>query len=423
MNVNPGCGVRSSAPHDTSHEVHQAARFDSETPAARGYTVREARFADHAQIASLETRFGLLAKSYAEWSHLWLGNPVYRELRRDWPIGWVLEDRDRRIVGTMGNIPLPYQFAGRSILAASGRHWVAQPGYRGAALELLDRLVNQRHVPLYVNNTVSALAAAAVDAFGCPRVPVGVWDQTAFWITRHVGFCESFLRWKKYPFARMLSRPLAAATFLKERLGKAALGGSDVHVDDCSGFDQRFDDFWEAFTRTHRHLLLAVRTREMLQWHYHYALLDRRLWILTVTDGCRLLAYATFERKDKPEAGLTRMLLVDFQSLDGSTALLPPLLARALEKCRENGIHVLEHMGRWLEPGDVIDAAAPYRRKLSAWCFVYRAHDSALASQLNDRRAWAPSLYDGDASLCAGLVTRISGKALPRGVAAAVDGP
>jgi len=372
--------------------------------AARGCTVREATFDDHEQIASLETRYGMLSKSRAEWSHLWLGNPVYRGLRRDWPIGWVLQDRHGRIVGTMGNIPLLYQFGGRRILTASGRHWVAEPAYRGAALELLEKLVNQPHVPLYVNNTVSAPAAAAVDAFACARVPVGVWNKTAFWITRYIGFCASFLKWKKYPFATTLSRPLAAATFLRERLGKAALRESDVHVDDCSRFDERFDEFWETFTQTHPHLLLAVRTREMLQWHYQYALLDRRLWILTIADGRRLRAYATFERYDKPEAGLTRMRLVDFQSLDGSTALLLPLLTNALEKCREHGIHVLEHMGRWLEPGEVIDAVAPYRRKLSAWCYVYRANDPALADRLNDRRVWAPSLYDGDASICAGLV-------------------
>src|SRR5436190_1382037 len=65
---------------------------------------REAVFADHAQIAHLESRYGLTPKSYEAWSHLWLANPLYRTFRQDWPIGWVLEDDDGRIVGSMGNI-------------------------------------------------------------------------------------------------------------------------------------------------------------------------------------------------------------------------------------------------------------------------------------------------------------------------------
>jgi hypothetical protein len=135
------------------------------------------------------------------------------------------------------------------------------------------------------------------------------------------------------------------------------------------------------------------------------------------------VAYATFERKDKPEAGLKRVLLVDFQSLDGSTTLLLPLLSRALQKCREEGIHVLENIGRWLEKGGAIDTVAPYRRQLSAWAFRYRASDPRLAERLNDRRVWAPSLFDGDASLCAGVVMKTHENLETRNVTAAALTP
>jgi hypothetical protein len=392
--------------------------------AARGFKLREASFKDHEQIASLESRYGLVSKNYDEWSHLWLGNPVYRELRADWSIGWVLEDPDHRVVGTMGNIPLLYEFEGRRILVASGRHWVAEPAYRSASLILLDKVVNQQNVDLYLNNTVSArAAAAALDVFECPRVPVGVWDESRFWITHYQGFSESFLGWKNYPLAKPLSYPLAAAIFLKDRLTNTDLRERDVEVTACSGFDERFDDFWEDLKTNNPHRLLAVRTREVLEWHYKHALLDDRLWIMTVVDGPRLIAYAIFERKDKPELGLKRMVLVDFQSLDGSTALLSPLLSRALTKCREKGIHVLENIGRWLESGELIETVAPYRRKLSAWSYVYRANDSRLAESLKDRRVWAPSLFDGDASLCTGVVMRTQEDTLTRNMTAAVDSP
>jgi hypothetical protein len=390
--------------HLGTSEVRESAELGRKVQ--RGPRLRQASFKDHKQIAWLESRHGLVSKNYDEWSHLWLGNPVYREVRPDWSIGWVLEDQDHRVVGTMGNIPLLYEFEGRRILAASGRHWVVEPAYRSASLILLDMVVNQRNVDLYVNNTVAGPAAAALDVFGCPRVPVGVWDETGFWITDYQGFSESFLTWKNCPLAKPLSYPLAAATFFKDRLTKKDLRESDVEVTVCSGFDERFDDFWEELKRNNPRRLLAVRTREMLEWHYKHALLDDRLWIMSVVDGPRLIAYAIFERKDKPEAGLKRLLAVDFQSLDGRAALLSPLLSRALRKCRDEGIHVLENIGRWLENEESRDTVAPYRRRLSAWSYVYRANDPILAESLKDHRVWAPSLFDGDASLCAGVVMR-----------------
>lgn len=364
----------------------------------RGPKLREASFKDYDQIAQLESRYGLKAKSYEEWGHLWLGNPLYRELDSGWSIGWVLEDDDSRIVGSMGNIPLLYEFEGRKILAASGRSWVAIPEHRSAALLLLDHVINQRHVDLYLNTTVNPASAAAVLAFQCLRVPVGIWDESAFWITHYQGFLASLLARKNYRLAKPLSYPLSAAVYLKDWFTKTGLRPADVELKTCPAFDDRFDDFWADLKGRSPHLLLAVRTREVLDWHYKYALLNNRLWIVTVVDGSRIVAYAVFDRRDN-EFGLKRVRVVDFQSLEGGTALLSPLLAWALRRCRAEGIHVLENVGRWLEQGELFDIIAPYRRKLPTWVYFYRANSPALAGSLRDKRAWAPSLFDGDASL------------------------
>jgi hypothetical protein len=187
--------------------------------------------------------------------------------------------------------------------------------------------------------------------------------------------------------------------FLKDWFTNHALRAQDVEVKACTAFDERFDDFWMESKRQRPHLLWAVRSREMLEWHYKYALMNDRVWIATVVDGLRLVAYAVFDRKDKRSIRLKRVRLVDFQSLDGGTALLRPLLAWALRRCASEGIHVLENSGRWMEKGEVLDVLAPYRRRLPNWRFVYRAKDPKLAESLRDRHVWAPSLFDSDASL------------------------
>jgi hypothetical protein len=361
--------------------------------------LRPATFDDYAQIDALGSRYGLKPKGYEEWSNLWSGNPAYREVHAAWSIGWVLEDEHRRIVGSVGNIPVWYELDGKRLLAASSHSWVADLEYRGAALLLLDRLINQPGVDLFVTTTNSAASTPGVEAFQCKHVPVGIWDESAFWITAHRGFAESFLRLRNNPLARPLSYPLSVAAWLRDRLTPRRAGGPDVEVTPCAGFDERFDDFWAALRQNHPETLLCVRTREVLEWHYRSLLLSDRLWIATVGDGARLVAYAVFDRSDKPAVGLKRIRLIDYQSLDGSPAFVQPLLAWALERCRAQGIHMLEYFGRWLEPGQAVDVLAPHRRRLPTWIFAYRAGDPALARRLDDPRVWAPTLSDGDASL------------------------
>jgi hypothetical protein len=370
--------------------------------ARRGPTLREASFADFEQIAALATRHGLgRPRSQEAWRHLWLANPHYRERAGNWTIGWVLEDDAGRIVASIENIPLAYEFQGTRILAASGRSWVADQEYRSGSLLLLEHVISQPSIDLYVNSTISVASMPAIDVFGCSRVPVGVWDEAAFWVTNHPAFAKSVLKRRGNPLASALSYPLSAALLLRERFTKTALSRSDVEVRACANFDERFDDFWIELRRRHPQLLLAIRTREVLAWHFKYALADNRAWIATVVEGGRLIAYAVFDRRYRRDIGLRRMRLVDFQSLDGSTELLPPIISWALGKCRAEGIHMLESVGRWLESGELLDVLAPYRRKLfgTAWLYAYRANNAVLAGQLRDRRVWAPSLFDGDASL------------------------
>jgi len=365
----------------------------------RGARLREASFEDYVQIAALESRYGLEIVSFERWRHIWLSNPAHRDLQPRWPIGWVIEDEKRQIVASIGNIPLLYELAGKRILTVSGRAWVADLRYRSKALALLDRVIDQPNVDLYVNNTVNSNSVNAVNAFGCSRVPVGSWDESAFWITNYQGFVRRVLANKIHGLGKLLTYPFSAAAFLIDRLTAKGLRIGDTEVKSVRVFDDRFDEFWMDLKRMNPHVLLAVRTREVLEWHFKYAQLDNRLWIATVVDGTRLAAYAIFVRQDSSAFGLRRMLLTDFQSLDGSTALLEPLLCWALRKCQNEAMHLLEVVGRWLEKREFIEAVAPHRRKLDAWRFIYRANNPNLATALRDARAWAPSLFDGDATL------------------------
>src|SRR5207244_3202262 len=142
------------------------------------------------------------------------------------------------------------------------------------------------------------------------------------------------------------------------------------------------DDFWQLLRSSRPALLLTDRSREALQWHYHYAAMHKRLWIFTVRRNSKLVAYAIYYRQDTPEYGLKRMRLADFQQLDPDFVWLAPMLLQALDKCREEGVHMLEVFGLSVEKQRILSGLNPYRRRLPSWMYFYTPKDHQLEENL-----------------------------------------
>jgi len=143
----------------------------------------------------------------------------------------------------------------------------------------------------------------------------------------------------------------------------------------------------------------ASRDRQTLQWHFKYSLEQDRLWILTACAGPRLLAYAILERREAQSLDLTRMLLIDFQALASDPNLPSAMISLVLERCRREGIQVLENMGCWLEKEQPSVGRAPHRRDLGNWSYLYQATNPGLTGALKNAESWCPTQYDADASL------------------------
>jgi hypothetical protein len=364
--------------------------------------LREARVADHAQIAALASKYRLSMEDYAGWAHLWTDNPAYRGIKGDFPIGWVLEASDGTISGYLGNVPANYEFEGKTLLSAATRAWVVDEAFRPYSPLLLGTYFQQKNVDLFLSSTVNAQSEPAYSVFQGLHVPVGVWDRALFWITDYVGFTASFLRRSGRKLPEALSYPLSAGLFLRDRLRRSALHGhTQGKVNPCPAFDDRFDAFWTVLRKQKSNLLLAVRSREALEWHFKFALLQNTAWIYTAESNSGLTAYAIFLRNDYKDIGLTRMRLVDFQCLvpEQAPALLSAMLEAAAERCRHDSIHMLELIGLMPPLERTLLPAHPHQRPLSTWLYCYKANNPALAKKLSDPAVWEPWLFDGDSSL------------------------
>jgi hypothetical protein len=363
--------------------------------------IREARLEDYDQIRPLLSRCNLASKPPDEWRQFWLHNPVYQELHRRWPIGWVLMAGPRRIVGHLGNVPLAYELGGRKLLAAAASDWAVDDTFRSYSLALMGRYFGQSGVDLLIITTAGREASKVFEAIRVLRVPTGCFDRSSFWITHHRGFAASFLQTKRVPLAKALNYPLAASLLLKDWItGKTFLRPqASADVRQSPAFDGRFDAFWHDLRLRKSKFLLAARSRQALEWRFATALRHGRARMFVVERQGRLVAYSIFHRQDHPPIGLKRLRLVDFQTLEIDPDLLPAMIAAALRLCRAEGIHMLETIGFREPTRTILDELAPHRRTLPSWLFYYKAKPRDLMAALDNEGVWDPSLFDGDACL------------------------
>lgn len=361
-------------------------------------TVREATLDDYPQITDLESRHGLQTRGYEEWANLWTGNPVCEQLG-NWPIGWVCERADHKLVGCITNVPLAYEMGGRRLIAATSRSLVMEKPHGPYAFFLLGKFFAQTSVDLFLNTTVNANAETLQKFFRARRVPAGTWDRAIFWITSYRSFAKSALASKELP--GIASYPLSSGLFLRDRLqGRPYKAPSEVvEVQSHQHFGTMFDDFWEQIRRSASGELLATRTSRVLNWHFGFALDNGRAWVLSISRGGELMAYGIFRRQDNPAFRLKRMRLVDFQCRPGQTALLKPILLHALQKCREESLDMLEALGFCREKEALLHSMRPHSRELTSWRYYYRTDQQQLGASLQKPNAWDPTCYDGDASL------------------------
>jgi hypothetical protein len=366
--------------------------------------LREVRFEDYPHVAALASKNHLYVESYPEWTHLWTGNPAYREIKDKIPMGWVLDNGEGGISGYLGNVPLNYELEGKRLLAAATRAWVVDTTCRPYSPLLLGTYFKQPNVDLFLNTTVSAEAAAAYSIFQGVRVPVGAWDRALYWITHHQGFTESFLRRKGVALAKPLSYPLSLAVFLRDQAQRRRFQGnrSAITVVPCPSFDDRFEAFWASLRKKKSDLLLAVRSREALDWHFKFALQQNGAWIYIVEGNSGLAAYSVFLRQDSLATGLTRVRLADFQCLEREREpdLLTAMLQAALDRCRRESIHMLELIGLAPALERNLERLSPHRRQLPTWMSYYKPNNASLAGSLKNAAVWEFSLFDGDSSLC-----------------------
>jgi len=360
---------------------------------------REAQFSDYDSIAALMQRYGMETYAREDWEGLWRGNPVYERRSGDWPIGWVLESSDSRVVGFSGNIPVACSFGGKDLTAAVTSAWVVDADCRSHSMLLASKYFAQKNVDLLLNTTAIHVAGQIFRAFHAKPIPVEGLETALFWVLDYRGFALSSLVRKGVPLAGVASYPAGAGLSVLAAIKSRASSGRDLPcVNAVADFDERFDGLWQKL-KERTDVLFSERDCETLQWHFQRSLRSNGLWIYTYETEGRLTSYAIFQRQDKADVGLTRMRLVDFQSVDANPLILDAMIAAGLRRAKAEGVQMLEVLGFSGAVRSRLEKLAPFRRKLPSQLYFYKALSKELKTRLAAPQAWQPSSYDGDSSL------------------------
>lgn len=361
----------------------------------------EACLDDYNGIMALFKRHDIPRKKYAEWKHLWQGNPILKEENKSWPQGWVLKDSGK-IVGYLGNIPLEYFFQGKRLIAAAAHVWVVDEAFRQYSVLLINNYFRQEKADFLINTTGGNPVTRKIFlAYKARKIPALLYDQAQFSILDYPAFIKSVLMkkgikfWRKFCF---FTAPLSFFIRIGVRVRNIAqyVGDIGCKAKKCDQIDDQFDEFWQELSKQKKRLF-CTRDSAWIRWRYKYALADSKVWIYTIEDNCQMIAYAIFMRDDKPELELKRVRLVDLQMIEETPSLVFKLLAAAERRCRKEGVHMLESVGFLPVKRQSISRWLPHKRDIQVWPF-YKTDNTSLDNEFQDLDVWDPCLYDGDGS-------------------------
>ena len=363
---------------------------------------REVRFSDFESVARLKERGGLAKDSQENWCRLWQQNPALAVAKSQLSMGWVLETA-QGIVGYQGNVPLLYQFGGRTLVAATAAGLVVEPAYRARCIVLLASFYRQRDVDLFVTTHTTASAASQLKALRAKALAQHDYDKVLFWVLDAHQFSKALAA--KFGLGSGLA---AVGTFLGSSVLRAdtlrrgprgrrtnRFGVREIEVKDIG---DEFEALWQRkLTETPR--LFADRSPASLRWHFTLPGSSSTVAVLCCHRFERLVGYAIVLHTIDRETGMRRSMLADILVEQDDPSVTETLLEAAYSNAVASGGHLFEVIGLPRHIRQILMRWNPYVRKYPTDPLIYKTADEALARILADENAWYASPFDGDATL------------------------
>ncbi len=357
--------------------------------------IRIAKFDDLEKIKELCVRNNLNVKKINK--EAWENFPNFNEFQNI-PIGWVIENNEKNIVGVILNLFMSYRLNNKTYKASVVSTWAVDHNYRSESMNLIFKWIYQKNVDLLVDNRRTERSAKILKSFKFKNVPTKDYEKIIYWILDYPNFIKSAIKKKIKiqvgPLSIIPAAMLKFYDFVMKRNMKFNLNKKTIKVE---SFDKKFDSFWDKLSKNNK--FMAERDSRSLEWRFARGIKEKRISVLTLSNEKNLIGYIIIMRDDNKKIGLKRMKIVDIQTSSNIEEDINDLIANAIEYARKEGIHILELMGFGENIREQALKMNPYTRTLSYSPFFYKIMSDELKNEFSDDIEWDACLFDGDGSL------------------------
>jgi len=371
-------------------------------------TLRPATMDDCVPATALLVRLGLTMPQgddavRAYFDNLWNTNPAMQASSGTSALGWVLEDQGK-MVGFFGNVPLLYEFAGRSVIVPDASLWGVDENYRSETPRLAEAYFNQTGVDVLLVTTAIEPTRRIFERHGALPVPQPDLDRVLYWVIDGGGFVRAGLKKKGHGGVAAFFGGILGGMVLNARLrlfGRRPFASLDgISIIRPDEIDAGFDDLWQYQCGEMPERLLANRSAAALKWHFSVGRYSEKARVICLRGpDKRLLGYAAVVREDAPDIGLKRLKIADLFVAGDDGAMVTALLAAAYEYGMAQRCHVLELVGLPETLRQCALSHKPLDRQLPTFPFFYKVINPKLEAPLAEAGGWYLSPYDGDSTL------------------------
>ena len=357
--------------------------------------IREATYKDLEDIKTLCIRNGLRVTKINE--EVWKNHPSINDFV-DVPIGWVLENESKKIVGVILNLFMTYQLNGKNYKASVVSTWAVDDNYRSDSMNLIFKWIYQKNVDLLVDNRRTERSSKILKSFKFKNVPTKDYEKIIYWVLDYPNFIKSAIKKKlKIQIGPISIIPATILRFYDLVMNRNKNFYLNKKIIEVESFDKKFDSFWDNLPKYNK--FLAERDSSSLEWHFGQGIRKKKISVLALFNENNLDGYIVIMRSDNKEIGLKRMKIVDIQTSSNIEEDTNNLIANAIVYARKQGVHILELTGFGKKIREQALKTNPYVRTLSYSPFFYKIMSEKLKNVFSDDIEWDASLFDGDGSL------------------------
>ena len=363
--------------------------------------LREIQIEDYIQIKKLHTKYKLKILDKDEWINFWSENPCILVSDTPIPMGWVLENEQNEIVGSISNIPKEYYYDNKKYVVACSHAWVVEDKFRLEAFSLLKNFFSQKNIDVFIVTTANEGSAKIWIRYGAKKVPLPTFQNSMFLVLNLEKLIYSFLKRKKIYLGKIIEKFIFYLSFVllykKINFWKNINQSKVVTINEI--IDSKFDDFWKNYKSEFKYKFLQCRSASWIKWHIQKKIENNKAWIMTVVENKKLLGYAICLEKNNEKIALKRITIIDLVSLKDNEEVHLSLIKGCISESKKRGYHMLEVVGFKNLKRKIFYKFKTFNRKFSNFPFYYKNGKLIDKNFLSTEDIWDSSLIDGDSFL------------------------